>query len=121
MEIYIATIFVKPGFEDNVAAYHKAMQDKMHGVPGFIGREVYQADNGRLMDEVKKIYTEEEIKQNAEDPHPPATHFVVIEKWEDAGARMEFSKSVTSDSKHEIIPYLLPEHTHEFYSQIAKS
>lgn len=121
MEFYIATIFVKPGFEDQVAAYHKSMQDEMSGVPGFIGREVYQADNGRLMDEAKKIYTEEEIKQNAEDHHTPSTHFVMIEKWESADARMKFVKSVASEKKHEIIPYLLPDHTHEFYSQIAKS
>jgi len=121
MEIYIATIFVKPGFEDKVAAYHKLMQDEMQGVPGFLGRDVYQADNGRLMDEVKKVYTEEQIRQNAEDPHPPATHFVIVEKWEDASARMAFVKSVASEKKHEIIPYLLPDHTHEFYKHIAES
>ena len=120
METYIVTLMVKPGHEDDVASFYQAMEPEMQRAPGFRGRKIYRANTGRMAEEVHKMYSAEELAKHAEPPHEDSgTQFIMVEHWDSVRERMEYSKSVAGGRQKDLIPHLLPEHSHEFYHDIS--
>ena len=50
MDTYIATVWAKPGSENEVAGFYVGMGKQYAEAPGFIGRQILQArpGNGRI-------------------------------------------------------------------------
>lgn len=119
MQMYIATLFAKHGAEEDVATFYQGMEDQLKGAKGFISRQIFQAQPGRMFEIVKNYISEEELAANKEPPHPPGVHFVIIEHWEDAEDRVRFSRSLDKARSAALYPNLLPQHTHEFYTDIT--
>ena len=119
METYIATMMAKPGHADAVAKFYAEMEPMLREAPGFHGRKIYQARTGTMAAAVRKMYSPEELGKHAEPPHDdPGTLFIMVERWDSVDARLQFSKSMSSDRSKELIPHLLPEHSHEFYDEV---
>ena len=120
METYIVTLMVKPGHEDDVAKFYQAMEPEMKEAPGYRGRKIYKANTGRMAEEVHKLYSAEELAKHAEPPHgDDGTRFIMVEQWDSVRERMEFSESVAGGRQKDLIPHLLPDHSHEFYHDIS--
>ena len=120
METYIVTVTAKPGHENDVARFYQEMEPLMQEAKGFRGRKIFQARTGAMAEGVKKIYTAEELAKHAEPPHGDVgTQFVMIEMWDTVEDRLLFSKNVAGGRNRDLIPHLLPEHSHEFYQEIS--
>ena len=76
-----------------------------------------------MLQAVKQRYTPEELAKHPEqeDHHhgEQATHFIIIEQWESVDKRMDFSQSRDKGPERELFPHLMPDHTHEFYTDIT--
>jgi len=121
MQMYIATLFAKHGAEEDVASFYQGLEDQLKGAKGFISRQIFQAQPGRMFEIVKNYVSEEELAANNERPHPEGIHFVIIEQWEEAEDRVRFSRSLDKARSAALYPNLLPQHTHEFYTDISPS
>ena len=120
METYIVTIFVKSGHEDEVARFYQDMEPLMQEAKGFQSRKLYRARTGAMAEGVHKLYTAEELAKHAEPPHEDAgTQIIMIEIWEGIEDRLLFSKNIAGARTKELIPHLLPQHSHEFYEDIS--
>ena len=116
MENYIVSIFIKKGHEDDVVRFYQNLEPKLKEAPGYRGREIFLAKPGTMVAAVKKIYTAEELAKHAEPPHEdPGVQLIVIEHWDSVDERMTFSKTLDSSRQREIIPHLMPNHSHEFF------
>ena len=121
MEHYIILLQIKPGHEQEVADYYRALEEDLNKAPGFRGRQLFLAQRGRMASELLTVYTREDLDKDPEPPHEDAgTQLVVIENWDTSKQRLEFSKAVSGKRKTSIVPYLLPEHSHEFYTNLAE-
>lgn len=120
METYVVILMVKSGHEDAVAEFYQAMEPELKNAAGYHGRKIYKANTGRMAEEVHKMYSAEELAKHAEPPHgDPGTRFIMVEQWDSVRERMEFSKQVAGGRQKDLIPHLLPEHSHEFYYDIS--
>ena len=120
MHNYIVTVMAKPGHADAVTEFYREMEPLMKDAKGYHGRKIYRARTGAMAEGVKKIYTAEELAKHAEPPHEdPGTQFVMIEWWDSIEDRLQFSKSVAGSRSKELIPHLLPQHSHEFYDDVS--
>lgn len=120
MEHFIVLLQIKPGHEQDVADYYRALESDLKDAPGFRGRKIYLAERGRMASELMTVYTREDLAKDPEPPHEDdGTQLVVIEQWDTSKQRLEFSKKVSGKRKTGIIPYLLPEHSHEFYTDLS--
>ena len=119
METYIATVFAKPGSEDEVATFYSELGAQYTTAKGFLGRQIHRAQPGTMIAAVRKVRTEEELAAHAEAEGPKGTHFVIIEQWENVDDRIAFSQNLDSSRTAKLFPHLLPEHTHEFYTDIT--
>jgi hypothetical protein len=120
METYIATVFVKSGHEDEVTRFYQDMEPLMREAKGFQGRQLYRARNGTMAEAVHKLYSKEELARHAEPPHEdPGVQFISVEIWDSVEDRMLFSKNVAGSRTKDLIPHLLPAHSHEFYEDIS--
>jgi len=64
---------------------------------------------------VKATYSEEELAASSEEDHDHGQHFVMIEEWESIQDRINFGRTLSKEHHMKVIPYLLPNHSHEFY------
>jgi heme-degrading monooxygenase HmoA len=119
METFIVTVFAKPGHEDDVAKFYRELEELNDQAEGFHGRQVFQAKNGTMVESVLRHYTEEELKAHAEAAPPDGTQFIIIEHWDSVDQRTLFSKNVSGGRSGQLFPHLLPEHSHEFYTDIT--
>lgn len=119
METYIATVFAKHGHEEDVTRFYQELEPFYEDAQGFHGREILRARPGTMLEAVKKMVSPEEMARHAEPPGPPGVHFVIIERWDSVEDRMAFSRSLEGDRQKALFPHLLPEHTHEFYSDVT--
>jgi len=88
----------------------------LRDAPGFQGRRIYLAKNGTMAAAVRKLYPPDELAKHAEPPHQdPGVRLIMIEQWDSVEARILFSRNVAAGRQKEIIPCLLPQHSHEFY------
>jgi hypothetical protein len=119
MEIYITTIFAKHGHEDDVAKFYADQEAELKTAKGFRGRKIMRARPGTMVAAVKKVLSEEEIAKHSEAAGPDGVHFVIIEEWDSIDDKMTYSRSIDSGRNRDLIPHLLPEHTHEYYEDIT--
>jgi len=119
MDTYIATVWAKPGSEAEVARFYTELTAQYDGAEGFIGRQILQARPGTMVAAVKRIRTQEELASHPEDAEAKGTQFIIIEQWEKVDDRINFSRGLDKSRAAKLFPHLLPEHTHEFYSDIS--
>ena len=133
METYIVTVLAKSGHEQQVADFYLSQADSLKAAPGFEGRSIFQARTGTMLAAVLAGMTPEERQKFEDRGHghgddqgddqgekeDKGTRFILIEKWATVDERMAFAKSGTSQRSADLLPHLLPEHTHEFYETIG--
>jgi quinol monooxygenase YgiN len=119
MEIYVATVFAKQGHEDQVAKFYQDQEEPLRGAKGFRGRQILKARPGTMVAAVRKVMSEEDMAKHAEPPGPAGVHFVIIEKWDSIDEKVAYSRSLEGGRASDLIPHLLPQHTHEYYSDIT--
>lgn len=120
MHTYIVNVTAKPGHEEQVAQFYRDMEPLYADAQGFRGRKIFQAKTGTMAEAVYRHYTKEELSRHAEPPHEDTgTPFIVIEQWDSVDERILFSKSLASGRNRDLIPHLLPQHSHEFYEDIS--
>jgi hypothetical protein len=119
MENYIATVWAKPGSDKEVARFYTELGDQCSKAPGFISRQIMQAQPGTMVEAVKRIRTQAELDSHHEDAEAKGTQFIIIEQWENVDDRINFSRGLDKSRAAKLFPHLLPEHTHEFYKAVA--
>jgi heme-degrading monooxygenase HmoA len=117
--IYIATLWAKPGHENDVTRFYQSLEPLMRQAPGYRGRQILRAMRGTMEAAVRKAIPAEELAKHAEPPGPAGTHFVIVEQWDSVEQRMAFSRGVAAGRARELIPFVLPDHTHEFYEDVS--
>jgi len=118
---YITTVFAKPGSADDVGRFYQGLAPILKEADGFRDRKIFRAQTGMMADAVRKIYTPEELAAHPEPPHEdPGVQFIIIETWDSVEKRMLFSKNVAGSRSKDLIPHLLPGHSHEFYEDITE-
>ncbi len=119
MVTYITTIFAKNGHEDDVASFYLDQEKSLRDTQAFRGRQIFKARPGTMVEAVRKVLTEEEMARHAEAEGPDGVHFVIIEQWDSVDEKTAYSRSVDAGRAKDLIPHLLPEHTHEYYEDIT--
>jgi heme-degrading monooxygenase HmoA len=120
MEIYVATVLAKKGHEDDVARFYQDQEDELRSAKGFRGRQILRARTGAMRAAVSKVIPAEEMaKHPAEEP--PGTHFIIIEQWDSSDDKTAYSRAADAGRAKDLIPHLLPEHTHEYYEDISSA
>ncbi len=116
MQPYIVTLFIKTAHAEDVLRYYQDLEPQLHEASGFRSRQIYLAKPGTMAAAVRKMYSEEELAKHAEPPHEdPGVQLIMIEQWDSVDERMSFSKNIAAGRQKEIIPHLMPNHSHEFY------
>ncbi|MFQ5635114.1 MAG: hypothetical protein ACE5G3_07270 [Gammaproteobacteria bacterium] len=118
MEIYIATVFARTGHEAEVTEFYASQEEELKGAPGFRGRQILRARPGTMRAAVSKVISAEEMARHPEK-EPPGTHFVIIEQWDSADHKTAYSRQADAGRSRDLIPHLLPEHTHEYYEDVT--
>ena len=121
MVTYITTIFARLGHEDDVTKFYVDQQASLGEVKGFRGRQILRARPGTMLAAVKKVLSAEEMARHAEAEGPAGVHFVIIEQWDSVDEKTVHSRSQDSGRMRDLIPHLLPEHTHEYYEDVTPS
>lgn len=121
METVVVRIAAKPGMEDKVAEFYQSQQPEYQAAPGFIERTILKARTGAMFAEIRARMSAEQI---AKHPAPeadgePGVEFLLIERWESAAARMDFTMSRSKARDKDLFPYLLPQHASEFYDVVS--
>ncbi len=121
MVTYVATMFAKPGSEQEVSAFYQAMEPELRAAKGFRSRRLLRAKPGTMLEIVKGYLTEEQLADASkrEQHGPEGVQFVIVEEWDDAEDRVRFSRGLDANRNKSLYPHLLPAHTHEFYEDIS--
>ncbi len=118
MVTYIATVWAKPGHENEVTRFYQDLEPLMRSAKGFRGRKILRARAGTMAAAVRKVASAEEMARHAE-PEPTGTHFVMIEQWDSVEERIGFSRGAAAGRSKDLFPHILPEHSHEFYEDMT--
>jgi len=120
MKPYIVTIKIKSGHEGDVVRFYQDLEPLLREAPGYHGRKIFLAETGAMAAAVRKLYSAEELAKHAEPPHDdPGVQLIMIEQLDSIEERILFSKNVVAGRQKEIIPHLLPNHSHEFYTDLS--
>lgn len=121
MQAYIAIVNAKPGRDQQVADFYQQLQPLLKQAEGYMGRKIYRSQNGTMADWVQNNYSAEERAGHPEHTgEDGGTQFILVETWASVDARMRFTKDVLGARMRDLIPHLLPEHSHEFYQEILQ-
>lgn len=118
MVTYIVTVWARPGHEAEVSRFYQDLEPALRQALGFRGRRILRARTGTMAAAVRKVLPPEELARMPEKP-PPGTHFILVEQWDSVEDRMAFSRGVSGSRGKELFPFILPEHSHEFYEDIT--
>jgi heme-degrading monooxygenase HmoA len=120
MATFILNVIAKRGHEDAVTELFESLQEHLEQADGFQSRTIYRAKDGLFLDLVKQTYTKEELDKmaNQEMPGPEGVHFMIHEIWETPEQRMRYSRADEHKFTAQLVPHILPEHSHEFYETI---
>jgi quinol monooxygenase YgiN len=118
MVTYIATVWAKPGHEQQVTKFYQDLEPLMKQAKGYRGRQILRARPGTMAAAVRKVVTPEEAARHPEHA-PPGTHFVIVEQWDSVDERIAFSRGAAAGRTKDLIPNILPEHSHEFYEDVT--
>jgi len=121
VEHFIATMLAKPGEEQKVADYYRNLESELQGAKGFLGRTVMQSKPGSFAHDVQQRITPEEAAQHPPHDHEASVMFVIHERWESKADRWNFSSNLKVDRREVLFPYILPEHSHEYYEDVVTS
>jgi heme-degrading monooxygenase HmoA len=121
METVVVQIAAKAGMEDKVEAFYLSQQAEYEAAPGFIDRTILKARTGAMFKAIQSRLTAEQI---AKHPAPEmneeqGTEFILMEHWESAESRMDFTMNRSKERDKDLFPYLLPRHASEFYEDIS--
>jgi hypothetical protein len=119
MENFVVTFTAKPGKEDVISKFYTDLEPEYAAAKGFHGRQILRARPGTMADALRKVMTEEQMAQHPAPPDDGSVHFVIIEKWDSIEDRMAFSATQDKSRNAELFPNLLPEHSHEYYTDIS--
>lgn len=120
MVTYIATIYAKPGHELEVTKFYQDQEPQLREAKGFHGRQILRARPGTMEAEVRRVMPPEQLAAGHHEPSGPAgVHFVIVEKWDSVGERIAFSMGPGKGRTKELIPHILPAHSHEFYEDVS--
>jgi len=120
MQTYIVTIRIKSGHENEVARFYQELEPLLREAPGFHGRRIYLARTGTMAQAIRNLYSAEELSKHTEPPHDDTgVQLIMIEQWDKVEDRILFSKNVVAGRQKKIFPYLLPNHSHEFYEDCS--
>jgi len=120
MQNYVVQVSAKPGHEEEVTKFYQDLEPLLKEAKGFRGRQMLRGQMGTMAAAVKARLSKEELAKHAEPPHEhPGTQFVIIETWDSIDDRMQFSMNVQAARTKELIPHLLPDHSHEFFEDIS--
>jgi heme-degrading monooxygenase HmoA len=116
MQTYIVQVVAKPAG----TRFYRDVEPVLRKAKGFRGRKIYRGQTGAMATAVRKLYTAEELAKHAEPPHEdPGTQFVIVEQWDSLDDRMHFTKHGEGPSSKDLIPHLLPAHSHEFFEDVS--
>jgi quinol monooxygenase YgiN len=118
MVTYVATVWAKPGHEQEVTRFYQDLEPLMREAKGFRGRQILRARPGTMAAAVRKVVPAEEAARHAE-PEPKGTHFVMVEQWDSVDDRVSFSRGASAGRSKQLFPHILPEHSHEFYEDVT--
>jgi hypothetical protein len=118
MITYVVTVWAKPGHETDVTKFYQSLEPLLKEAPGYGGRQILRARAGTMAEAVRKVVPAAELARHAEPPAPNGTHFVIIEHWDRVDQRIAFSRGAAAARARELMPHLLPDHTHEFYDEV---
>jgi len=119
MENFVITFSTKPGKEDAVTKFYVEMQPDYDKAKGFRGRQILRARPGTMANALSKVMTAEQMAKHPAPANDGSVHFVIIEKWDSIDDRMAFSATIDKSRNAELFPNLLPEHTHEYYTDLS--
>jgi quinol monooxygenase YgiN len=118
MITYIATIWAKPGHENDVTRFYQELEPLMRAAKGYRGRRILRSRNGTMATAMKQVVSAEEMARHAEH-EPKGTHFVMVEEWDSVADRIAFSRGASAGRAKDLFPHILPEHTHEAYEDVS--
>jgi quinol monooxygenase YgiN len=118
MITYIATIWAKPGHENDVTRFYQDLEPLMRAAKGYRGRRILRSRNGTMAAAMKQVVSAEEMARHAEH-EPKGTHFVMVEEWDSVADRVAFSRGASAGRAKDLFPHILPEHTHEAYEDVS--
>ena len=120
MATFISNIIAKRGHEDAVTELLESRQNQLEQADGFQSRTIYRAKDGLFLKLVKQGYTQEELDKmaNQEISGPDGVHFMIHEIWRTPEQRMRYSRADNHKFTAQLVPHILPEHSHEFYETI---
>ena len=120
MAIYILNIIAKRGHENAVTDLFESLQEELEQADGFHSRTIYRAKDGLFLETVKQVYTKDELDKmaNQEVPGPDGVHFMIHETWESPDQRVRHSRADGHKFTAQLVPHILPEHSHEFYETV---
>ncbi len=119
METYIITLFAKFGEEEAVTKIYAEQEEGMRKAKGYLGRKIWRARDGAMKEVVRPLLSDEDKARMDASKGPPGVHFVILEQWETAEDKAVFSRSLEAGRAKELVPRLLPQHTHEFYEDVT--
>jgi quinol monooxygenase YgiN len=119
MVTYIASLFAKPGHELEVTRFYQDLEPLMRAAPGFRGRKIFRARPGTMEAEVRRVTPPEDLKGRGHEGGPEGVHFIMVEQWDSVAERVAFSRGASRARNKELVPHLLPQHSHEFYEDVT--
>ena len=119
MENFVITFTSKPGKEAAISDFYISLQPEYEKAKGFRGRQIFRARPGTMADALSKVMTPEQMAQHPAPPSDGSVHFIIVEKWDSIEDRMAFSATLDKSRNAELFPNLLPQHTHEYYTDIS--
>lgn len=120
MVTYVATVWAKPGQENEVTRFYQDLEPLMREAKGFRGRRILRASTGVFAEAIRRTMPAGAPAGGHAEPRDPAgTHFVMIEQWDSVDERIAFSRGAASGRNKQLFPHILPEHSHEFYEDVT--
>ena len=120
MATYILNVIAKRGHEDKVTELFESLRERLEQADGFQSRTIYRAKDGLFLETVKQVYAKDELDKmaNQEVPGPDGVHFMIHETWESPDQRVRHSRADGHKFTAQLVPHILPEHSHEFYETV---
>jgi len=115
MVTYIATVFSKPGHEDQVTEHYRKLDKQLAETKGFQQRQILRAVPGTMAGAIRKVLPPEEMAKHPEKA-TDGTHFIIIEQWDSVADRIAFS--LGAGRSKNLVQHLHAQHTHEFYEVV---
>jgi hypothetical protein len=121
METVVVRIAARSGMEDKVEAFYLNQQAEYEAATGFLGRTILKAKTGAMLESIQSRMSAEQMAKHPapEIDEEQGTEFILIERWESIELRMDFTMSRSRERDKDLFPYLLPQHSAEFFEAVT--